>query len=168
MRAKFAMLVGVACVGALLMIPAGASAQAPAAQAPAPALDITEQVTCVDCTVELVRVTNAGGTMNAVLEVTNEATGQTQRVSTPITVQQQGGTCLILEITIPPIDIFLLGIRIQTDTIHIRITAQRGTLLGDLLCGLFFPDRGGPAQNQLVAALNEALRREAATVVPTG
>lgn len=163
MRAKLVMLVGAAALIAVLMSPAGASAQAPA-----PPVDLTERATCVDCTVEMVGVSNAGGTLKAVLEVTNQTTGQTRRISAPITVQQQGGSCLILEITIPPIDIFLLGIRIQTDTIHIRITAERGTLLGDLLCGLFFPDRGGPAQNQLVAALNEALRQGAATLVPTG
>jgi hypothetical protein len=167
MRAKLVMLVGAASLAAVLMVPAAASAQAPA-QAPAAPVDITEQVTCVDCTVELVGFNNVGGTLNAVLRVTNDATGQTQRISTPITVQQQGGTCLILEIIIPRIDIFLLGIRIVIDRIHIRITAERGTLLGDLLCGLFFPDRGPGAQNQLAAPLNEALRRGAAEVVPTG
>jgi hypothetical protein len=162
MRGKLAALVAAASLVALLMIPAGASAQAPA-----PPVNLTSQTTCVDCSVELVGFNNAGGNLRAVLRVTNEATGQTRQTSTPIT-QQQGGSCLILEITIPPIDIFLLGIRIQTDTIHIRITAQRGTLLGDLLCGLFFPDRGGAAQNQLVAALNEAVREGTATLEPTG
>jgi hypothetical protein len=163
MRAKLVMLVAAASVVAVLMVPAGASAQAST-----PGVGLTDQVTCVGCTVELVGFSSAGGTLSAVMEVTNDATGETRRISTPISVQQQGGSCLILEITIPPIDIFLLGIRIQTDTIHIRITAQRGTLLGDLLCGLFFPDRGPAAQNQLVAALNEAVRQGAATLVPPG
>jgi hypothetical protein len=41
------------------------------------------------------------------------------------------------------------------------ITAERGTLLGDLLCGLFFGNN-----NQLVAALNEATRQGAVSVAP--
>jgi hypothetical protein len=162
MRAKLLMLVVAASVVAVLVVPAGASAQAPAAPP-----DLTDRVDCADCTVELVAFNNVRGNLHAVLRVTNEATGQTRRTSAPI-AQQQGGSCLILEITIPPIDIFLLGIRIQTDTIHIRITAERGTLLGDLLCGLFFPDRGGAAQNQVVAALNEAVREGAVTLEPSG
>jgi hypothetical protein len=164
MRAKLVMLVAAASLTAVLLVPAAASAK----PAPKP-VDLTEQVTCsVDCTVEVVRFNDAGGKLNAVLKVTNEVTGETQRVSAPITAQQQGGFCTILEITIPPLDIFILGIRIQTDEIHIVITAQRGTLLGDLLCGLFFPDRGPAAANQLVAPLNEALRQEAATLAPPG
>ena len=34
------------------------------------------------------------------------------------------------------------------------LTAQRGTLLGNLLCGLFFGNRGGAA-----TALNQLLRQ---------
>jgi len=161
MRAKLVALV-VASFAAVLLAPSTAAAKSPTAP-PAAALDLTGQVACsVECTVKMVGFNNAGGQLSAVLEVTNEVTGQSRRVSAPITAQQ-GETCTILELTIGPIDLFLLGIRIQTNEIHILITAQRGTLLGDLLCGLFFGN-----QNQLVAALNEALRRGAATVVPPG
>lgn len=157
MRARLVLLVAVASIAALLTVPGAASAKAP----PTP-LDVTSQVDCVDCTVKMVGVTSAGGTLQAVLKVTNDVTGESQRVKAPITAQQQGETCTILDLTIGPIDLFLLGIRIQTDPIHILITAQRGTLLGDLLCGLFF----GPATNALVAPLNEALRQGAAALVP--
>lgn len=75
-------------------------------------------------------------------------------MSQPIIAQQQGGTCTILDLTIPPIDLFLLGIRIQTSEIRIVITAQRGTLLGDLLCGLFFP-----RANPLVAGVRARATR---------
>jgi hypothetical protein len=43
---------------------------------------------------------------------------------------------------------------LHTDTIHLVLTAQRGTLLGDLLCGLFFG-----SQQQLAGLLNNALRQ---------
>ena len=162
MRAKLFMLVAAASVAAVLLVPGAASAKAPAG-----AVDITDQVACdVDCTVQMVGVSNVNGKLNAVLKVTNEVTGESRRVSAPITAQQQGGTCTILDLTIQPIDLFLLGIHIHTDEIHIVITAERGTLLGDLLCGLFFPDRGPAAVNQLVAPLNEALRQGAAALVP--
>lgn len=108
----------------------------------------------VDCTLELVGFTTQGGTLNAVFLFTNEVTGQVTRIVVPVT-QQQGETCTILELTIGPIDLFLLGLRLETDTIHLVLTAERGTLLGDLLCGLFF----GPSPlQQLAGALTGALR----------
>jgi hypothetical protein len=91
--------------------------------------------------------------LNAVLQLTNNVTGQVTQILVPIT-QQQGGTCTILDLTIQPIDLFLLGLHLHTDTIHLTLTAQRGTLLGDLLCGLFF----GP-QQQLAGLLNNALQQ---------
>jgi hypothetical protein len=156
MRVKLAVVAAVASIAAVCLFPAASSAQA----APG-AVDLTGQTSCsVACSVQLVGFNNAGGTLNAVLEVTNEVTGQTKRVFAPITAQQ-GGTCTILELTIRPIDLFLLGISIHIDQIHLVITAERGTLLGDLLCGLFFGN-----QNQLVAALNEALREGAVALGP--
>jgi hypothetical protein len=163
MKARLGVVVAAAAVAAVLMTPAAASAKAPPG-----ALDITEQVDCgaADCTVQVVGFNNVAGTLNAVLAVTNDATGETQRVSTPILVQQ-GGTCTIFELTIPPINIFVLGLTIQLDEVHLVITADRNSFLGALLCGLL--GRGGPlAQNQLVAALNAALREGAVTVVPPG
>ena len=157
MRAKLALAVAVASVAAIVMFAGPSSASA----AP-PAVDLGSCGT--NCTAQLVGFGNAGGQLSAVVAVTNTATGATRRVSAPITAQQQGGTCTILDLTIQPIDLFLLGIHVHTDTIHLVITAERGTLLGDLLCGLFFP---GPS-NQLVAALNEALREGAVSVAPPG
>ena len=156
MRSKLALVAAVASIGAVSLFPAASSAKA----APG-SLDLTGQASCsVACSVQLVGFNNMGGGLNAVLDVTNEVTGQTRRMFAPITAQQ-GGSCTILDLTIRPIDLFLLGITIHTDEIHLVITAQRGTLLGDLLCGLFFGN-----QNQLVAALNEALREGAVSLGP--
>jgi hypothetical protein len=105
MRARLALLVAVASIAAVFLFP-GASE----AKAAAPPVDVTNQATCtVDCSVKLVGFNNAAGQLSAVLAVTNEVTGQTRRVSAPITAQQQGGTCTILDLTIPPIDLFLAG-----------------------------------------------------------
>lgn len=73
------------------------------------------------------------------MRLTNEVTGRTQIVAdlTAVT-QQQAGSCTLLDLTIQPIDLDFLGLHLHTDTIHLVLTAQRGTLLGNLLCGLFF------------------------------
>jgi hypothetical protein len=92
--------------------------------------------------------------LSAVFQLVNEATGAVTRIVVPVT-QQQGTTCTILDLTIQPIDLFLLGLHLHTDTIHLVLTAQRGTLLGDLLCGLFF---GPNPLQQLAGALTTALR----------
>jgi hypothetical protein len=74
--------------------------------------------------------------------------------------------CTILNLTLGPINLNLLGLVVRTNQIDLRIDAQRGpgNLLGNLLCaitGLLNPGGGlGPlttALNDLVAALNSLL-----------
>lgn len=50
----------------------------------------------------------------------------------------QVSTCRILTLRLGPLDLNLLGLRIQLNRINLRITGQRGpgNLLGNLLCGL--------------------------------
>ena len=91
----------------------------------------------VDCTLELIGFQQSGGVLNAVFLLTNEVTGAVTRILVPV-AQAPGSSCTILELTIEPITLDLLGLHLETDTIHLVLTAQRGTLLGDLLCGLFF------------------------------
>jgi len=60
------------------------------------------------------------------------------------TAQVQQGSCTLLRLVLGPIDIMLLGVRIQlfgeseSDPVTITITAQEGpgNLLGNLLCGI--------------------------------
>jgi hypothetical protein len=48
-----------------------------------------------------------------------------------------GQICTILDLTLGPLDLNLLGLMIHLDPVHLLITAQRGGgILGDLLCGL--------------------------------
>jgi hypothetical protein len=50
---------------------------------------------------------------------------------------QAGQICTILDLTLGPLDLNLLGLMIHLDPVHLLITAQRGGgILGDLLCGL--------------------------------
>jgi hypothetical protein len=130
---------------------------------------ITVPATCTDqvtgdpatCTLQLAGFTSQNGTVQAVLNLTNTVTGQTTQILANLTAAttQQAGTCTILDLTIQPIDLFLLGLHLHTDTIHLFLTAQRGTLLGNLLCGLFFGNPLGAA-----TALNQLLRQGGITV----
>src|SRR5918997_2243984 len=67
--------------------------------------------------------------------------------------------CRILTLTLGPLDLNLLGLRVQLNRINLRITAiPGGGLLGDLLCAL--TNLLNPAQiagNQVSAVLNSLL-----------
>ena len=143
MKGKLALLTVIAtlaaAVGAALTVAPSADAQPrPGLTIPGATCDVAG--TPVACTLRLVGFSNRGGTLNAAFRLTNEVTGQVTRIFVPITQQQTSGTCTILDLQTGPIDLFLLGLNLHIDPIHIVLTAQRGTLLGDLLCGLFFGD----------------------------
>src|SRR4051794_16136842 len=58
------------------------------------------------------------------------AAGSSQITPTP-------GSCQVLNLTLNPIDLNLLGLRVRTNRIDLRIEAiPGGGLLGDLLCGI--------------------------------
>lgn len=154
----------VACLVAALAIapPASSAPPASAVALPAQCTDVTDPTVAVDCTLELVGFRNNNGTLAAVLRLTNELTGQTTQIVTNVTQAQQGSTCTILDLTLGPIDLQLLGLRLQTNEIHITLTAQRGTLLGDLLCGLFFGSQNN--LGGLATVLNQLLRQGAVQV----
>jgi len=66
-------------------------------------------------------------------------------------------TCQILDLTLGPLDLNLLGLRIQLNQVHLQITAQQGGgLLGDLLCGVANLLNGG-LFGQLANLLNQIL-----------
>jgi hypothetical protein len=74
----------------------------------------------------------------------------------PTEVQSQV-ICEILNLVLGPLDLNLLGLRLQTNRIRVRLTADsQGGLLGSLLCGLAGPIAGGPL-GQLVTILNQIL-----------
>jgi hypothetical protein len=60
------------------------------------------------------------------------------RLTVPLRAQTaQATTCPILELTLGPLHLDLLGLVVDLNRVHLTITATRGGgLLGDLLCGL--------------------------------
>ena len=73
------------------------------------------------------------------------------------------GACQILNLNLPPIDLNLLGLRVRTSNIDLRIEGVPGSgnLLGNLLCQLTgIVDPGGPSgatPGQLTRILNALL-----------
>ena len=67
--------------------------------------------------------------------------------------------CRILTLTLGPLDLNLLGLRVQLNQVNLRITAiPGGGLLGDLLCGLSnLLNPAGLLGNDLSAVLNALL-----------
>jgi hypothetical protein len=78
------------------------------------------------------------GTLTGTL--TNLTTGVTQAVNqvVQLPVTSATGSCEILDLTLGPINLDLLGLVVTTNAIHVNITAQQGPgkLLGNLLCAV--------------------------------
>lgn len=75
-------------------------------------------------------VTNAAG------DVLRTITNQT--ITLPVIAAANPGTCKILDLTLGPLHLDLLGLVVDLNQVHLKITGQTGTgnLLGNLLCGL--------------------------------
>lgn len=118
-----------------------------------------------DLCFKLQQFTAANGQLTAVGMVTGTATdlvtGATQQVKEKKVASPAAaaGTCTILDLTIQPIDLNLLGLMVHTDTIHLEITAQSGpgNLLGNLLCGVANLLNGGGSLQQIVDLLNQII-----------
>ena len=66
-------------------------------------------------------------------------------------ILQANATCTVLELTLGPLDLSLLGLNIHLDQVHLLITADpTGGILGQLLCAL-------AGNNNLLASLNTLL-----------
>jgi hypothetical protein len=78
---------------------------------------------------------------------------------TPLTMaaqQEPGAACPILDLTLGPIDLTLLGLNVQTSQICLDVTAvPGGGLLGDLLCGVANLLSSGATVPEVVASLEE-------------
>jgi hypothetical protein len=82
----------------------------------------------------------------------------------PVNLPLQGAAanqaCTILDLTVGPIDLNLLGLMVHTNTIHLTITAQpgAGNLLGNLLCGVaHLLDNTNASANAIANFLNRIL-----------
>jgi hypothetical protein len=77
-----------------------------------------------------------------------------------VPVQAINGTCQILDLTLGPLDLDLLGLQVHLDQVHLNITAQQGpgNLLGNLLCALAgLLDNTNANVNAIVNLLNQIL-----------
>lgn len=121
---------------------------------------------------QIVAIGRLNGTLegapgNAQKEVKNHPARMPVKASTKPTGNQtnsQSATqeCPILNLVLGPLDLNLLGLRVQLNQVELDITAQSGAgnLLGNLLCeiaGLLDGGVGG-ALNQIVDLLNRILR----------
>ena len=83
----------------------------------------------------------------------------TQTVTFPVTTGQH--SCTILELTLGPLDLNLLGLMVHLDQVHLTITAQPGpgNLLGNLLCQIAGLLDNGASLNAIVDKLNQVLKQ---------
>jgi hypothetical protein len=110
-----------------------------------------------------------GGQLFAVGTLTGnlvDAEGNVRRIvrggiAIPAVLNDDGNqaACQILRLDLGPLDLDLLGLRVQLSEVNLLITAEPGpgNLLGNLLCAITgILDSGGPL-SQLVAQLNRVL-----------
>ena len=96
-------------------------------------------------------------------QVTDAAGNVLQDVSQTVTttaVDPPSAGCQILDLTLGPLDLNLLGLTVHLDTVHLNITAQPGpgNLLGNLLCAVAnLGNNGGNPLNAIVNLLNRIL-----------
>lgn len=89
-------------------------------------------------------VGNLTGTLtNAAGGVVGSITGQA--ISVPVTGAAASGGCSILDLTLGPLHLDVLGLVVDLNQVHLTITGQTGNgqLLGNLLCGLANALNGG-------------------------
>jgi hypothetical protein len=81
-----------------------------------------------------------------------------QTITSPLQVT---GTCTILDLTLGPLDLNLLGLRIQLNQVHLLITGVTGAgnLLGNLLCGVASLLNGGGPLSTLLSNLENLLNQ---------
>jgi hypothetical protein len=98
----------------------------------------------------------AGALVNAA-GVRTPISGQT--VQLPVSTFQQAN-CTILDLTLGPLDLNLLGLEIHLNQVHLVIEANpSGGLLGQLLCGIANLLSGGQPLQQLLGRLVDLLNQ---------
>jgi hypothetical protein len=100
----------------------------------------------------------ASGTLTGT--VTDGLSGATSTVSQPVSAAVAAtGSCTILDLTLGPLHLNLLGLVVDLNAVHLTITAQQGpgNLLGNLLCAVANLLNGGLNLNGIAALLNQIL-----------
>lgn len=173
MRWKFASLALIlAVLGAIALAPISTEAAKPSAGLSGPVSGTTDTGGTFEGVVTVTRfVANPDGTLGAVGTLTGTLTDSTLAGgSAPIAgetatflVTTAAGSCRILDLTLGPLDLDLLGLEVHLDTVHLEITAQQGpgNLLGNLLCAVANLLNGGGGLSgvltQIVNLLNQII-----------
>jgi hypothetical protein len=163
--ALFALIAAVSASAAAFTSPASA---APAAPAAAPTGGITAAIPCtVDtvagtCQLTVTSFQVVNGVLTAFGTVTGPGGTPSVDFSAPV---QASGSCRILDLTLGPLHLNLLGLVVDLNRVHLTITAQQGpgNLLGNLLCSVAnLLNNGGntpTALQQIANLLNQILAR---------
>lgn len=120
-----------------------------------PLTNIATTGTVAGGTLSITKFLDQNGTLAASGILKNGSGATVAGFTTPVTATP-GSTCTILDLTLGPLDLNLLGLRIQTNQINLTITAQQGpgNLLGNLLCAVANLLNGGGALADIVRLLN--------------
>ena len=146
-----------------LIGPAATASAAPAAPRTG---SISKDVPCTiggvasTCTVTVNHFQNINGTVNAVGTVTGPGIASPIPFTTPVTLADPPGTCSILDLTLGPLHLDLLGLVVDLNQVHLTITAEQGpgNLLGNLLCAVAnLLNNTGSTANALTNLLNQIL-----------
>ena len=171
MKVKLSVLAGVLAV--TIGLAALAATLAPSATAAPPAAGLTSTITpaqsggILDGVFTITSVTtNDAGQLIANGVFTGTANGQavTDTAQAPINAPARG-SCRILDLTLGPLHLDLLGLTVDLNQVHLVITAVRGpgNLLGNLLCAvaglLDNPGGNGGAIQNLLDQINAILGR---------
>jgi len=157
-----ALVVSVASIALVGALGLGTSAAAPPSKGSV-VQDVTGTVDGVPFTGELnITQFKAGDSPTGIVAV-GQLTGDGIPADAPavtVPVQQIDGSCEILDLTLGPLDLDLLGLQVHLDTVHLNITAQSGpgNLLGNLLCAVAgLLDNPSGNVNGIVNLLNQIL-----------
>jgi hypothetical protein len=84
------------------------------------------------------QTTVTGRVQGRLTSLAGATTTVAQTVSTSVTAAQATGSCTILDLTLGPLHLDLLGLVVDLNQVHLVITAQQGpgNLLGNLLCAI--------------------------------
>ncbi len=172
MRARMGVLVAVVVCGLLYIGPASAGAQTPTTATSFTNIPVTGKVGNHKTFTGRYTVnyfTTRGNTTYAVGKLTGRIGKRhvsKQNVRIPVSLggasTQTAATCQILNLTLGPLNLNLLGLRVHLNQVHLQITGVTGpgNLLGNLLCGLANLLNTTPAQpaSNLSGLLNMVLQ----------
>ncbi len=152
-----ALAVLLACTGLLATRPTPTHAQAPSGGISAPVSCTVGGVPTL-CTLTV----TSFQVVNGVLTAAGTVTGGGVTVPFSGVPVQASGSCRILDLTLGPLHLDLLGLVVDLNQVHLTITAQQGSgqLLGNLLCAVshLLDNSSSPtALNQLANLLNQIL-----------